>query len=202
MSSQWKAVYCNVFCPLLYHCITFSSALFHPSVSAHPATVTSFFFSAFLSLPAPLPYSHRGLAGVINSPHSLGSSSWLWWRCVCGWDSMHLLMFPDKLQRVWNITRLWKKKKINRKMLILCQTNNRFCLPGLFPCYRSTTCPLNGCLFPIKWHSRGLQLANTPAPAGGTRWRVVTQLPSSIHPPLLLTLHQHRTPGAGKWVGC
>lgn len=77
--------------------------------------------------------------------------------------------------------KLWKKKKdvsVPSKQPVL---SSRIIFSALW-----STCPLNGCLFPIKWHSRGLQLACTPGPAGGTRWRVLTQLPSSIHPTFLL----------------
>lgn len=85
VSSQWKAkqppFQCTVL-SLLNNTILLSSALFPPSVSANLSSFTSFSFSAFLLLSSPLPYSHRGPVWVINSWHSLGSSSQLQWGCV------------------------------------------------------------------------------------------------------------------------
>lgn len=164
VSSQWKAkqppFQCTVM-SLLNNTIPLSSALFPPSVSANLSSFTS--FSAFLLLSSPLPYSHRGPLWVINSWHSLGSSSQLQWGCASSYA-------PTNVS--WQTAEGMKyntavgKKKITKKA---DSVPSKQLVPWsrIREAARWSTCPLNGRLFPIKWHNGGLQLAHTPGPAGG-----------------------------------
>lgn len=93
VSSQWKAppppqktLSQSSLMSLQCHCISLASALCPPAVSAHDSSFASFFLSAFLLPSATLPYSHRGLVWVINSWHSLGSTSQLQWHSGCTGD--------------------------------------------------------------------------------------------------------------------
>lgn len=175
---------------LLCHCISLASALFPPTVSANLCFFTSFFFSAFLLLSATLPHSHRGLVWVINSWHSLGSTSQLQWRCVRVGMSFyaHTNVSWQTAEGMKHNTDMKKKKEKEPT----CRVQD------YFPAREAALVHL-----PSEWMFIPNKVAQQGATAGSytrTSWRVVTQLPSS-RPPCLLTRHQHQTPGSGGRVG-